>query len=235
MKNPSPTSTASGQASESTENDPTKILIVDDEKSLRIGFRMALESEGYETSYAEDGEEALQILEKKGENYYGVMLLDVRMPGLDGIQVLRKLRADGNYLPTILCSAYMDSVTAIEAVQLGVVDFLCKPVLPPQIWGVVQKVLSEEANASEPDHKRPLLSRVRYFLRRQRLNEAIEVLDQAEERDEKPDKQNLWNLIVHHLKAFEQGKDNESKFASSRFYRAANLLGHLAYNVDNEP
>ena len=101
-----------------------RVLIADDEKSIRDSVAEYLELDGFEVSVAENGLSALRRLD---EEYFDVFLTDLRMPGADGLEVLRQLRKAGNDLPVIMISAYGDVTDAVEAMKLGAEDYLTKP------------------------------------------------------------------------------------------------------------
>ena len=103
---------------------PPKILIVDDQAAVREELAYALRYEGYEPTEARDGDAALAAVE---ETAFQVVLLDIKMPGLDGMQVLSQLRKDHPELPVIMISGHGDIETAVVAVKQGATDFLPKP------------------------------------------------------------------------------------------------------------
>ena len=80
-----------------------RILVVDDEEGLRLLYKEELEDEGAEVELAASGEEALEKLEK---NSIDLVLLDIKMPGMDGVEVLRRVKEKWKDLPVILCTAY---------------------------------------------------------------------------------------------------------------------------------
>ena len=102
----------------------TKILIIDDEKSIRSTLREILEYEKYQVEEAEDGEIGL---EKLGNNNFDVALCDVKMPKMDGIEVLEKASGLGIDTPFIMVSAHGTIETAVEATKKGAFDFVQKP------------------------------------------------------------------------------------------------------------
>ncbi len=80
-----------------------RILVVDDEEGLRLLYKEELEEDGAEVELASSGEEALEKLEK---NSIDLVLLDIKMPGMDGVEVLRRVKEKWKDLPVILCTAY---------------------------------------------------------------------------------------------------------------------------------
>lgn len=145
-----------------------RVLIVDDEPTLRLGFSFALRRSGFEVAEARCGAEALSAL---GNGVvYDVVLLDLRMPDLDGLEVIQRLRASGDETRIILCSAFIEAGSMVEAVAQGVADFLAKPVRPDDLRSAVQQII-------EPDDDR--LSRVREAVRRRELEVAAGLLESA--------------------------------------------------------
>lgn len=101
-----------------------RILIVDDQAAIREELAYALNYEGYEAVEARDGDAALEEI---GKREFQAVLLDIKMPGMDGMQVLAKLREDQPGLPVIMISGHGDIETAVVAVKQGACDFLPKP------------------------------------------------------------------------------------------------------------
>ncbi len=100
------------------------VLIVDDEASIRESLRMILEFEGYRIEEAGDGLEALQIVRDRPPD---AILLDIRLPKLDGLETLRTLRERGYETPVLMISGHADVPTAVEATRRGAFDFFEKP------------------------------------------------------------------------------------------------------------
>lgn len=101
-----------------------KILIIDDEQSIRNTLREILEYEKYDVKEAKNGEEGLQILKKEK---FDVALCDIKMPKMDGIEVLEKIQEEGIDTPFIMISAHGTIDTAVEATKKGAFDFIQKP------------------------------------------------------------------------------------------------------------
>lgn len=116
------------------------ILIVDDEKNIRLALSMSLEKLEIPVAAAASGEEALEKLAPGG---YELMLLDLRMPGMDGMEVLRRVSQQWPELKVIIITAYGSIDLAVEAMKLGAVDFLQKPFDAAQVREVVRRILEK--------------------------------------------------------------------------------------------
>src|SRR5262245_30799160 len=97
------------------------ILIVDDERNIRKHLQMLLEAEGYHVEVAHNGEEALA---KSRERRYAIAFVDVQMPKMDGLTLTRFLRGLSPETAVVILTAYGSVARAVEAMKLGVVDFL---------------------------------------------------------------------------------------------------------------
>src|ERR1700685_3584256 len=102
-----------------------KILIVDDETGIRESLQGVLADEGYETAAVESGEEGLKLLRR--ESSYEVVLLDIWLPGIDGLETLGKIRDMDDPPEVIMISGHGTIETAVRATKLGAYDFLEKP------------------------------------------------------------------------------------------------------------
>ncbi|HKS30653.1 MAG TPA: sigma-54 dependent transcriptional regulator [Pyrinomonadaceae bacterium] len=100
------------------------ILIVDDERGIRETLRAVLEDEGFVVDAASSGEECLKALERRA---FGCVLLDVWLPGIDGLETLRQLRAAGSDAAVVMISGHGNIETAVRATKLGAYDFIEKP------------------------------------------------------------------------------------------------------------
>ncbi len=105
-------------------NDRRKVLIVDDQRAVREQLAFALGFEGYAVVEAQDGREALEQVAGGGID---LILLDIKMPKMDGLEVLTRLRASGEVLPVIMISGHGDIDTAVLAIKGGAQDYLAKP------------------------------------------------------------------------------------------------------------
>jgi DNA-binding NtrC family response regulator len=102
-----------------------RILIVDDEQNMVAAMEMLFQGEGYETRTAKHGREALEIA-RQGERF-DVILSDMRMPDMDGTELLRALHEQAITTPFVLITAYGTIENAVEAMKLGAVDVVTKP------------------------------------------------------------------------------------------------------------
>ena len=103
---------------------PVKILIAEDEKNLRKVLVSELSAEGYDVVEADDGKKAVEVLQKDD---YDVVLLDMNMPVLGGIEVLKKMKALEIPTEVIILTGNVTLTTAVEAMKLGAYDYLTKP------------------------------------------------------------------------------------------------------------
>jgi FixJ family two-component response regulator len=125
---------------------PNRVLIVDDEKNVRLTLSQALEALELESDGAVNGEEALAKLE---EADFGLMLLDLKMPGMDGMKVLRRVREIRPDIKVIIITAHGTIDSAVEAMKLGAVDFIQKPFAPKEIRGLVKRVMDRDVLQTE--------------------------------------------------------------------------------------
>src|SRR5688500_10136592 len=100
------------------------ILIVDDERGIRDTLRGVMGDEGFEADAVASGEECLKALERRA---YGCILLDVWLPGIDGLETLKQLRAAGSDSAVVIISGHGTVETAVRATKLGAFDFIEKP------------------------------------------------------------------------------------------------------------
>ena len=118
------------------------ILIVDDEKNIRLTMSQSLEPLDILVQTAVNGEEALQ---KLNETSFDLVFLDLKMPGIDGMEVLRQIKDDSPKIRVIIITAHGTIESAVEAIKLGAVDFIQKPFSPGEIRQLATQVLKREA------------------------------------------------------------------------------------------
>ncbi|HEY7893645.1 MAG TPA: HD domain-containing phosphohydrolase [Gemmatimonadaceae bacterium] len=150
-----PESTEAADGTDDVPVLPKRLLVVDDEDSIRTALSRFLSSRGFDVENAASGQAALRLL---GRERFTVMLCDVRMPGMTGLDVLHQALADDPDLAVVMLTAVNDAVTATEALAGGAFDYLVKPVELNQLEGALERAL----------HKRTLVleqRRVEHLIR----------------------------------------------------------------------
>jgi DNA-binding response OmpR family regulator len=118
-----------------------QILVVDDERNIRNNLGMVLEVEGYKVDTASNGEEALQRVK---DGRYDIAFIDIQMPKMDGLELLRSLRGLRPKMPVVMLTAYGTVGRAVEAMKLGAVDFMEKPFDPKAIKLLCEEILTRQ-------------------------------------------------------------------------------------------
>ena len=124
-----------------------KIFIVDDETTIRLTFRLALETDGYEVHEAASADEAMMGL--KAERY-DLVVLDLRLGEDNGLGVLAEMRQGGIQTPTLMITAYGSIRNAVRAMQLGAIDFLEKPIEPVALRQIVAEIVGRHRPPADP-------------------------------------------------------------------------------------
>jgi two-component system phosphate regulon sensor histidine kinase PhoR len=122
-----------------TEAPKRKILIVDDEITVCKSIRQALLNPDYDIDMALSGEEALQ---KDEEKRYEVIIADLMMPGLSGLDLLKALKAKNTQAKVVMVTGYPTMKTTVQAMQIGAFDYLPKPFLPAELRALVTRTLA---------------------------------------------------------------------------------------------
>jgi two-component system, OmpR family, response regulator len=117
-----------------------KVLVVDDTKNIRMLLTTCLELKGYKVLTAEDGRSAINIIEKERNNI-SIVFLDIRMPEMNGTEVLKIIRDMGIKCPVIIMTAYATVKNAIDCTKLGAVAYLQKPFSPDRISSVLDEII----------------------------------------------------------------------------------------------
>jgi two-component system response regulator MprA len=126
-----------------------KILVVDDERAVRESLRRALELEGYEIELAGDGQEALLRLATNGESQPDAVILDVLMPGVDGLEVCRRIRRAGNSVPVLMLTARDAIENRVSGLDAGADDYVTKPFALEELLARVRALLRRASDASQ--------------------------------------------------------------------------------------
>lgn len=125
------------------------VLVVDDEETIRTLLKRILEEAGYPVVTACDGEEALRILSQQG---FELALLDVKMPGVSGMELLGKITADWPDTGALMVTAVADTQTAVDAMKLGACDYITKPFDRDDLLEKVRKANEKRRRQAEDRH-----------------------------------------------------------------------------------
>src|SRR5262249_43582044 len=125
-----------------------RILIVDDEESIRRSLAGLLSDEGFEATTAGDGDAALNALRDDGADF-DLVLLDIAMPGRDGMEVLEEVSVQGPDVPVVMMSGHGTIETAVRATRLGAFDFIEKPLSAEKLLLTLQHALDHRRLSSE--------------------------------------------------------------------------------------
>ncbi|TKJ32774.1 Fis family transcriptional regulator [bacterium (candidate division B38) B3_B38] len=139
---------------------PARILIVDDEAIMRDSLNDWLMEDGYEAVAVEDGQKAIEIVRSQPFN---VVLCDLKMPGMDGIETMRKIKEINKDLPVIIITAYATVNTAVESMKQGAYDYIVKPFDPEEVSHVIRKIISHQQLLQENILLRQELKKVYQF------------------------------------------------------------------------
>ncbi len=115
-----------------------RILVIDDEPAIRDSMRMILEYEGYEMLGAGTGEEGIALVQRES---FDLVFLDIKMPGMDGLEVLGRIKAVAESLPVVIISGHGTVSTAVEATKLGAFDFIEKPLATDRILLTIRNAI----------------------------------------------------------------------------------------------
>jgi two-component system, OmpR family, response regulator MprA len=126
-----------------------KILVVDDERAVRESLRRALELEGYEIELAADGSEALVRLMENGDSQPDAVILDVLMPGVDGLEVCRRLRRSGNGVPVLMLTARDEIENRVAGLDAGADDYVTKPFALEELVARVRALLRRATHSTD--------------------------------------------------------------------------------------
>jgi FixJ family two-component response regulator len=118
------------------------VYVVDDDEVVRDSLKVLLESRHYAVEDFASGKDFLSCVDGQG---VGCLVLDIHMPQMTGIDVLRQLRKDGSHIPVIMVTGRQDAATRAQAESLGAAAFLDKPVAHKQLFAAIEKALADRA------------------------------------------------------------------------------------------
>lgn len=178
-----------------------KILLVDDDVSFRRALSTVLARSGYDVQAFESG---LSFLQSADRSMSGCVILDLNMPGTDGLTIQKKMRADGWEIPVIFLTGYGTVDSAVSAMRDGATTFLSKPVDPDQMLEAVREAIAADvANQAERDQRCDVEARLNKLTPRE--NEVVDLIVQG-----KRTKQIAAELFIS-IKTVETHRDNIMK------------------------
>ncbi len=124
----------------------SRILVIDDEAAIRDSLRMILEYEGYEFLGAATGQDGLTMVERENPD---LVFLDIKMPGMDGLEVLQRIKAANETVPVVMISGHATVTTAVDATKLGAFDFIEKPLASERVLVTIRNSLDRSRLADE--------------------------------------------------------------------------------------
>jgi DNA-binding response OmpR family regulator len=184
------------------------ILIVDDEPNVRLNYRVALETEGFEVREAPSGSAALRELADKD---FDLAILDMRMPEMDGLELLESMRERNIQTPVVIITAYGDIPHAVRAMKLGAIDFLEKPLTPEVLRSTVGEILSRHAKpaphlVSEVTFDAHVQAAKRFLNLRQFGKAREHIVKALEIRTDSEEVFNLGGVLFEMLEDYDQAK-----------------------------
>lgn len=196
-----------------TTQESWSVLVVDDERNIRVTMVHALESSGLHVESALTGEEALLMLEASP---FDLLFLDLKLPGVDGLEVLRRSTRRWPGLCVVVITAHGTVDAAVEAMKLGAADFIQKPFTPDEIREAAFRVLAPAPEVDRSAGYGHCMAEARRFIEERQLDTARAYVRQAVGLDPtRPDAFNLLGVAVH------LGGD---RFKAQSYFRAALAL-----------
>ncbi|MCS7096650.1 MAG: response regulator [Candidatus Bathyarchaeota archaeon] len=122
------------------------VLVVDDDKGIRETLKVILEENGYKVDMAKSGKEAI---EKSKKNYYDLALLDIKLPDMEGTELLRKMRDFVPKMVKIMVTGHATLQNAVDSLNYGADAYIMKPVNPEELLSVIEKKLDERKQAEK--------------------------------------------------------------------------------------
>lgn len=208
---------------------PARIIVIDDELGMREGSRRILVREGHQVDIAESGEEGLEYIKK---NKYDLALVDYKMPGIDGFQVLQQVKEISPDTMVLIVTAYASIEAAVEATKKGAYDYISKPFTPDEFLTSVNRALERrnlimETLKLKEEREKNLLdlniekSRIKTIMNS--LNEGVIVTNTRSELV-------LYNLFIMKLFDFTQDKIGKQINASLNNETIINQINQILYS-----
>jgi len=191
-----------------------KALIVDDEKNIRLTLSKCLHYIDVDVDEAINGEKALK---KLSDGKYDLVILDLKMQGMGGLDVLKIIREDDKEIPVVIVTAHGTVDVAVEAMKLGAADFMQKPFTPKEIQNMVKEILKrKELEPNKIENYKSHIQFARQLIITRKFKEAMEILKRAISLEPlKAEPHNLMGALLEIL-----GEMDEAK----KHYRAALVM-----------
>lgn len=123
------------------------ILVVDDDKEVRAALTRIFSKEGYEVTAAANGEEAIELI---GKNHFKLVITDLRMPGIGGLELLKKIKTNKPDTLVIILTAFCDDITYTDIRALGAYTYLCKPIKKNEMLAIVKDAMVKTPDCCQP-------------------------------------------------------------------------------------
>ncbi len=198
------------------------ILIIDDEKNIRFTLKKSLEDE-YNVITAVNGEDGIEKFQK---NDFDLVLLDMKLPGMDGIEALKEIKDEDKTANVIIITGFGSVESAVETMKLGAIDYLNKPFTPKEIKDNVKEVISREELELKEDELESYNDHLKFAkkcINNQKLDKGYEYLQKAISMDtSKPEAFNLIGVILEYKnKPSEAQKQYRAALAIDPSYKPA--------------
>ncbi len=184
-----------------------KIFVIDDERTIRLTFRLALETDGYAVEEAASQDEAMMGFQSER---YDLVILDLRLGDASGLDVLAAMRQQGIQTPTLMITAYGSIRNAVRAMQLGAIDFLEKPIEPSALRRIVAEIVGRHQSPPKPVELGSLedfLREAKRLINLQNFEAAGRMVAEALKIDDQsPDAHNLQGVLQEIAGDYEAAK-----------------------------
>lgn len=137
-----------------------KILIVEDDPAMRIGMSHFLRSSGYSVKSVEDGLEALSLIDSE---FFDIAIVDLKLPGIDGLSLLRHIKTNSPQTGVIMITAFAEVKTAVQAIKDGAFDYLAKPFSNEELLLVIERFLKFRSLETEVKHLKEIIRKTENF------------------------------------------------------------------------
>jgi len=191
-----------------------KVLVIDDTKNIRMLLTTCLELKGYKVLTAGDGKTAIDIVQKEKGNI-DIIFLDIRMPEMNGTEVLKIIREMGVKCPVIIMTAYASVKNAVDCTKLGAVAYLQKPFSPDRVSSVLDEIFTSKKSFDEnlihPDEETILIIKSKKLFEDGKFEQAHNTLKTVLAI-------NPYNKEIYHL--ISEANKNMKKFDEAKLFNA---------------